>query len=374
MKLSVVILNYNVRYFLEQCILSVQAAIKNIDAEIILVDNNSQDGSCEMLKQNFPQVRLFQNQKNVGFSKANNQGVKEAKGEYICVLNPDTVVGEDVFEQTLKFAEENENLGALGVKLIDGTGNFLPESKRNLPTPKVSLQKILQKKTQNYYATNLSEDEVGKVPVLVGAFMLLKKSIYEEVGGFDEDYFMYGEDIDLSYKLTKAGYKNFYFGKTTVLHYKGESTAKDKEYLKRFYGAMRIFYRKHFSKNLFTDAFILAGTKLAELKDFSKIKKHEKASIELENHLLLSENMMLKAVLEQKLKETFQIVPFQLFSASEVNNSYIIFDNEKTSFSEIIKSLQHLKNKQNIFRIKPVNCSFILGSDKSDSKGEVSIL
>ncbi|HET8886742.1 MAG TPA: glycosyltransferase family 2 protein [Salinimicrobium sp.] len=374
MKLSVVILNYNVRYFLEQCILSVKAAIKDIDAEIIVVDNNSADDSCEMILRNYPEIRLFQNEKNVGFSKANNQGVALAKGEYVCILNPDTLVGEDVFLKTLQFADENPDLGALGVKLIDGTGNFLPESKRNVPTPRVSLQKIFQKKTDNYYAVHIAEDEVAPVEILVGAFMLLKKNRYLEVGGFDEDYFMYGEDIDFSYKLTKAGYKNYYFGKTSVLHYKGESTAKDAEYLRRFYNAMRIFYKKHFSSNLFTDAFIMAGTKLAELKGFSKIKKQQKTSIEVENYLLIGDHSALKSDLEEKLGKKFQLVPFSVLSEEEIEKTYVVFDNENIQFSEIIKMFQRMKGKGNIFRIKPDECDFLIGSDKSDSKGEVSIL
>src|SRR5690606_6279326 len=251
MKLSVVILNYNVRYFLEQCIRSVQKALKDIPSEIIVVDNNSSDGSCEMVRSVFPEITLIANKDNVGFSKANNQGVALAKGEYVCILNPDTAVGEDTFLQVLEFIQKKDNPGAVGVKLIDGTGNYLPESKRNVPTPRVSYYKMLGKNHPRfpYYATHLQEDESGAVSVLVGAFMLITKSLYRAVGGFDEDYFMYGEDIDLSYKLLQGGYKNYYFGKTTVLHYKGESTTKDKVYFERFYGAMSIFYRKHFKAN-----------------------------------------------------------------------------------------------------------------------------
>ena len=248
MKLSVVILNYNVQYFLEQCLLSVKRALINIDSEIIVIDNNSEDDSCQMVKERFPEITLIQNSENVGFSKANNQAVKVAQGDYVCILNPDTAVAEDTFTKTLTHFESHENVGALGIHLIDGTGNFLPESKRNVPTPSASLYKIVGLSGKaSYYAKHIDKDQSGPVDILVGAFMLMKRSVYEEADGFDEDYFMYGEDIDLSYKITKLGYQNYYFGDADVLHYKGESTQKDKAYLDRFYGAMRIFYKKNTS-------------------------------------------------------------------------------------------------------------------------------
>ena len=162
------------RYFLEQCLLSVQKAIENLDAEIIVIDNDSKDDSCQMVKKLFPNVILIENRENVGFSKANNQAVKVAKGKYVCILNPDTAVAEDTFSKSLQYYESIENIGALGVYLMDGTGNFLPESKRNLPTPKVSILKLTGF-TQKYYANQVSETSHGEVEVLVGAFMLLKR-------------------------------------------------------------------------------------------------------------------------------------------------------------------------------------------------------
>ena len=260
MKLSVIILNYNVRYFLELCIKSVQAAVKNIDAEIIVVDNNSSDNSCEMVSKLFPNVILIQNKENLGFSKGNNLAVAKAKGEYICVLNPDTVIAEDTYEALLNFSENKENLGIVGCKLINGSGLFLPESKRNIPYVSVSLKKILGN-PKYYYANQLGANNIGEVDILVGAFMFLKKSVYNQVNGFDEDYFMYGEDIDLSYKIINAGYKNYYNGDITVIHFKGESTLKDKHYARRFYGAMQIFYEKHFKTNLFYDLAVWLGIK-----------------------------------------------------------------------------------------------------------------
>jgi GT2 family glycosyltransferase len=267
MQLSVIILNYNVRYFLEQCVASVQEALSNIDGEIIVVDNNSLDDSCEMMKTHFPNVKLIENNTNLGFPKGNNIGVAHAKGDYICILNPDTVVAEDTFEKVLAFAEKQKNIGIVGCKLIDGTGNFLPECKRGVPTPFVALTKIfglykLFPKTalfNRYYAQHLSENETGKVGILVGAFMIMKRNLYQEIGGFDENCFMYSDDIDLSYIALKKGKTNYYFHETTVIHYKGESTVKDGLYMKHFREAMQFFYRKHFRSSIIFDVFMKIG-------------------------------------------------------------------------------------------------------------------
>lgn len=261
MKLSVVIVNYNVRYFLELCLKSVEAAITSIDAEIIVVDNNSSDESCKMIKQLFPNIHLLENKDNVGFSKANNQGVAVAKGDYVCILNPDTVVAEDTFSQLIDFSESIDNIGIVSCKLIDGAGKFLPESKRNIPTRLVAIRKLIGL-SKSYYASNIKEGEVGKSSVFVGAFMLLKRSLYESVGGFDERYFMYGEDIDLSFSVLNTGYNNYYYGKTTVIHYKGESTLKDAVYAKLFYGAMQLFYKKYFKSNFLFDMIVGLGIKI----------------------------------------------------------------------------------------------------------------
>ena len=206
MQLSVIILNYNVRYFLELCVLSAQRAIQNIEAEIIVIDNNSSDDSCAMMKQRFPHIKLIENKENSGFPKGNNIAVKEAKGEYVCILNPDTVVAEDTFEKILNTEHWKLNTGIVGCKLIDGTGNFLPESKRGIPTPWVAftkifgLYKIFPKSSvfNKYYAQHLTENQSGKVEILVGAFMVMKRELYNELGGFDEDWFMYADDIDLT--------------------------------------------------------------------------------------------------------------------------------------------------------------------------------
>ncbi len=257
MKLSVVIVNYNVKHFLGQCLHSALKASENPETEIFVVDNNSVDGSCPMVREKFPKVTLIENKKNLGFSKANNQGIRQAKGEYVLLLNPDTVVEEHCFEKVCAFMDEHPEAGGLGVKMIDGKGRFLPESKRGLPTPKVAFYKIFglsalfprSKEFSRYYLGHLDANQTREVEILAGAFMLLRKKALDKAGLFDEDYFMYGEDIDLSYRLRLKGYKNYYFADTTIIHYKGESTKKGSvNYVKMFYKAMIIFAQKHFSK------------------------------------------------------------------------------------------------------------------------------
>jgi len=262
MKLSIIIVNYNVQYFLEQALRSTITACdflkqKGHNSEIFVVDNNSVDGSVALVKKNFPQVNLIENRENLGFSSANNQAIKASNGDYVLLLNPDTVVEQDTFYECVHFMDENEDSGALGVKMLDGKGNFLPESKRGFPSPEVAFYKAfglaaLFPKSRvfgKYHLGYIDEDEVAKVDVLAGAFMMLRRSVLNEIGLLDESFFMYGEDIDLSYRIRKAGYENYYFPKTRVIHYKGESTKKNSiNYVFVFYNAMIIFARKHFSQ------------------------------------------------------------------------------------------------------------------------------
>ena len=257
MQLSVIIVNYNVKNLLRDCLLSVQKAAHSMDTEIIVVDNASSDGSVEMLKAEFKELKLIANTQNLGFSKANNQGIALAKGQYILLLNPDTIVYENTFEDCLKFSKQTNNCGGIGVQMLDAKNKFLKESKRGFPTPWVSLCRLsfLNKLFPNYalfngyYLGHLSKDENHQVEVLAGAFIWLKKSIIDKVGGLDEAYFMYGEDIDFSYRIQQSGYQNYYLGKVLILHYKGESTDKYSfKYIERFYGAMKIFSKKYYPK------------------------------------------------------------------------------------------------------------------------------
>lgn len=256
MKLSVILVNYNVFHFLDQAIGSVLNALKNIDGEVIVVDNNSVDGSVDLIRAKYPEVILIANKKNEGFSKANNQGMRIAKGEYVLLLNPDTLVEENTFEKCISFMDTHPQGGGLGVKMLDGKGEFLPESKRSLPSPKVAFYKIFglsalfpkSKRFGRYHLGFLDNDETHEVEILSGAYMFMRKSVLDQIGLLDEDYFMYGEDIDLSYRILKGGYKNYYFPEARIIHYKGESTKKTSvNYVFIFYKAMIIFAKKHFS-------------------------------------------------------------------------------------------------------------------------------
>jgi len=263
MKLSIIIVNYNVKHFLQQCLSSVYKALRKVDAEVWVVDNNSVDGSVQMVIDNFPEVKLIANNDNKGFSSANNQAIRKSKGEYVLLLNPDTIVEETTFEKVVDFMDNHENAGGLGVKMIDGKGKFLPESKRGIPSPETAFYKMFgltsifkkSKRFAKYYMGHLSKNENNKVEILSGAFMMLRKKVLDKIGLLDEEYFMYGEDIDLSYRILKAGYDNYYFADTTIVHYKGESTKKGSlNYVFVFYNAMIIFAKKHFAKkhaNLF---------------------------------------------------------------------------------------------------------------------------
>jgi GT2 family glycosyltransferase len=254
-QLSIIIVNYNVRYFLEQALWAAQLAAKNFSAEIWVVDNNSGDQSVAMVRERFPEVQLIENADNPGFSRANNQAIRRAKGKYILLLNPDTIVGEDTFRYCYQFMEDHPDAGALGVRMLDGSGQFLPESKRGFPTPFVAfckafgLSRLFPKSLffNRYHLGYLPESKNHEVEVLAGAFMWMRKSALDEVGLLDEDFFMYGEDIDLSYRFIQAGYKNYYLADTSIIHYKGESTKKGSlNYVRVFYKAMIIFAHKHF--------------------------------------------------------------------------------------------------------------------------------
>ena len=257
MQLSVIIVNYNVKNLLRDCLLSVKKAAHSIDTEIIVVDNASTDGSIQMLQSEFKEIKLIVNTKNLGFSKANNQGLAQAQGQYILLLNPDTLINKNTFEDCLNFSTQTNNCGGIGVKMLDANNQFLKESKRGFPTPWASLCRLIfinklfpnSALLNGYYLGHLSNDENHQVEVLAGAFIWIKKSIIDEIGGLDETYFMYGEDIDFSYRIQQAGYHNYFLGTVTILHYKGESTDKYSfKYIKHFYDAMKIFSKKHYPR------------------------------------------------------------------------------------------------------------------------------
>ncbi len=287
MKLSVIIVNYNVKYFLEVCLHSVLRAVQGIDAEVIVVDNNSTDSSCTMLEQQFPSVTLIKNTDNKGFSKANNQGVAIAKGEYILFLNPDTVMPEDFFKKTLAYMDAHPRAGAIGPRLIDGKGVFAPDAKKSFPSLSVAIfkttgiNKLFSKSPffNKYYAVHVGERDTAPVDVLSGCCMLVRRKAMDDAGGpFDEDYFMYCEDVDLSYRIEKAGYQNIYFPEADLIHYKGESTRKmTLSYVRIFNEALVTFVKKHYTRKqarlfvLFINVGIILRAILGTLKRGLKV-------------------------------------------------------------------------------------------------------
>lgn len=262
MTLSVIIVNYNVKYFLKQCLASVYGSERRLadgselELDVWVVDNDSVDGSVEMVRRDFPQVHVIENHENVGFAKANNMALARAVGQYLLLLNPDTVVERDTLVRCTDFMAEHPDCGGLTVKMVDGKGNYLRESKRGFPSPAASFYKISgltrlfphSKRFAAYYMGHLGEDDVNEIEILPGAFLMFRREVYDKIGGLDETYFMYGEDIDYSWSIKLAGWKNYYLPTTRIIHYKGESTRKGSmNYVYTFYNAMAIFVRKYFS-------------------------------------------------------------------------------------------------------------------------------
>jgi GT2 family glycosyltransferase len=255
MKLSVVIVNYNVKHYLEQCLRSVLSATSDIESEIYVVDNNSHDHSLEYLEPRFPQVKFVASSCNLGFARANNYAIRKSIGEYVLLLNPDTFVGEDVLKCCVAFMDAHADAGGVGVRMMHPDGSDAMESRRGIPSPMTAFYKMIglcrrfphSHRFAHYYMGNLSWEKPGRIEILSGAFCLLRRKALNEVGLLDEDFFMYGEDIDLSYRLIKGGWQNWYLP-LRILHYKGESTEKSSfRYVHVFYGAMLIFFRKHYS-------------------------------------------------------------------------------------------------------------------------------
>lgn len=277
MRLSIIIVNYNVTQLLKCCLLSIRKYIADIEYEVIVIDNASTDSSWRDLIPEFPDVHFTASEINAGFSKANNKAIKTAKGDYLLILNPDTEFEGFYMKDILNFADSQPDFGCLGVRMHDAEGNFHPESKRSVPDMFNSFEKLFvnfkKNNAKSYYRDDIDETAVDKVEIVTGAFLLIKKAVYNQVGGLDEAYFMYGEDIDLCYTLLKNGYTNFYYGKASILHYKGESTVKDEVYLQRFYGAMQIFINKYYRKSHPLQYMLLkAGLNLRYRIEKSKLK------------------------------------------------------------------------------------------------------
>jgi GT2 family glycosyltransferase len=383
MQLSVIIVSYNVKYFLEQCLFSVEAACKNIDAEILVVDNASTDNSIEYLQPKFPSVRFIKNDLNEGFAKANNKALQLVTGKYVLYLNPDTIIAEDSFVNTVSFLNEHNEAGAVGVKLVDGGGNFLPESKRSFPSVIASFFKMsglasLFPRSQifNRYALgNLDENKIHEVNVLPGAFLMVRKNILLQLNGYDENIFMYGEDIDLSYRIQQAGYKNYYLGNNAIIHFKGESAQINRTvYVRNFYDAMKIFVHKHYKKSsaFFLNTTIIFSRSIALVKHNFSSSIKEKKDI---TFLLVGDDESTTSA--EKIISAYNFNIKKIDSLEQLNTATsnkiktaIVFCMHNFSYAETISFIQKNKNKFTCFWHHPKSQS-IVGSSSSKTAGEI---
>ncbi|MBS1597151.1 MAG: glycosyltransferase [Bacteroidetes bacterium] len=375
--LSVIIVNYNVKYFLEQCLCSVEKAIATdphlIQTEIFVVDNHSSDGSMDYLRYKFPGVQFFSNAENTGFAKANNQALAKATGKYILFLNPDTIIAEDSITICIAFMKTNRNAGAIGVRMIDGNGNFLKESKRGFPSSWASFCKLSgltalfphSKLFASYYMGHLNQNINHQVDILSGAFMLIRKELLDKTGGFDEQFFMYAEDIDLSYRMQQAGYRNYYLASTTIIHFKGESTRKDLHYVKLFYKAMVQFMRKHISSShlilLPMQIAVWFRSKIAALVYFFPAKRQEK---KIYTTFLKGDKKNMEL-----LRSSIPIAERNIVENIDQANEIIFCEGSGLSFKNIIESIQQ-QHKSVSFKIHAGNSHSLVGSDFKNKNGE----
>ncbi len=361
--LSVIIVNYNVKFYLEQCLDSVRRASQGLPVEVFVVDNLSTDGSVEYLCGRFPEVTFIENRENVGFARANNQAIRQSKGEYVLLLNPDTIVGEDTLARCVAFMESHPEAGAAGAYMLHVDGTFAPESRRGLPTPFVAFCKMTGLTTLfpksrlfgRYYMRYLDENEVNEIEIISGAYMLLRREALDKVGLLDEDFFMYGEDIDLSYRVLKGGYKN-YFLPVRMLHYKGESTVKNSyRYVYTFYEAMRLFFRKHYGH--YSWAISLPINLAIWMQSFivyigNRLRYHKKSDkvASLGNALVIGDARMLEEVRALLLKyhpngkhEFVETISSEGHLTSGVNllgYDTVVYDMEHYSYGEVLRLLE----------------------------------
>lgn len=358
MKLTIVIVNYNVKYYLEQCLFSVERALNGIQGEVYVVDNASSDGSIEYLRHKFPWVYYIENKKNLGFSVANNIAIRKARGEYVLLLNPDTIVGEDTFRQCIEFMDAHPDAGGLGVRLQRTDGSMALESRRGVPTPWTAFCKMSGLCTTfpnstvfgRYYMQYLPLDRAVEIEVLSGACMMIRAEVFTKCGLLDEDFFMYGEDIDMSYRILKAGYKN-YFLPVNILHYKGESTQKSSyRYAIVFHKAMYIFFKKHFSYNfilLCIVSLLIYGKAFLTYLNQQCRKHGRKDEVVMEDmrqkkFLLVGKGYNLQQM--QRLMEVnrlYHSVSDGLPRKLDPTADYIVFDTDAYSFADILDWFKH---------------------------------
>ncbi|MBS1663901.1 MAG: glycosyltransferase family 2 protein [Bacteroidetes bacterium] len=386
MLLSVIIVNYRVKHFLEICLLSVQKALEGIDSEIFVVDNASADGSLEYLQPLFPQVNFIANTANVGFARANNQALEKARGKYVLFLNPDTILPETAANDCLRFLESTPNIGGLGVRMLDGSGLFLKESRRGFPSPWVAFCKLsgltaLFPKTKlfaAYYLGHLPADISHPAPVLSGACFWVARALLEKTGGFDERYFMYAEDIDLSYRLEQAGYVNYYKADTTIIHFKGESTRKDTRYVKLFYKAMSQFRRKHFRKglpalfNIFMEAAIWLRAAVAAVKPSGRLAAPTPAALKT---YPTGDPAAIQQLLESLLAQSGGSGRSLVFDSREADE-LIFCEGMQFSFHACISALEAGAPYRDGMRTRfyAANSGAVVGSSNRDGQGEVLVI
>lgn len=367
MMLSVVIVSYNVKYFLEQCLCSVERA-RVSDMEVFVIDNCSSDGSIDYLGHKFPFAQFIANSTNEGFAKANNRVLRQATGKYILFLNPDTIVPEDFFRQSLHFFELHTDAGAMGVRMVDGRGEFLKESKRGFPKPWVAFCKLsglsamfpTSRFFAQYYLGHLPERQTHEADALAGACMFVRKEVLDKVGRFDEQFFMYAEDIDLSYRIQQAGYKNYYFPDITIIHFKGESTRKDRRYVDLFYNAMIQFVHKHFHQK---SKFSIALLKMA-IRVRARIAS-VRSSIDqpaVENRYRFSPGGD-----EHSIRE----LPLMNIDVHDVsfNQPLLFCEGPNFSFRQIIEEVQKFPDGRKMF-IHGYGTNSLVGSNEKDEQGE----
>jgi N-acetylglucosaminyl-diphospho-decaprenol L-rhamnosyltransferase len=382
--LTVIIVNYRVKYFLEQCLFSVRNAMESVAGkavEVIVIDNHSGDGSMEYLKPRFPWVQFINNTENAGFGAANNQGLELATGKNILFLNPDTIVSEDSFEKCIALLESEAGAGACGVRMIDGCGRYLKESKRGFPSPWVSFCKFSgltaifphSKIFAQYYLGHLNENENSEVAILSGAFMMAKKEALDKTGGFDERFYMYAEDIDLSQRIRQKGFKNYYLASTSIIHFKGESSPRDLRRLKLFYKAMSQFTGKYFRSyagglNLFLmKAAIWAGAGMAALSHLLKRKPALRDSTK--TRIYVTGDPSSSSRVSTILLSIKKLIVNNLQEAQEI----IFCEGPAFPFKRIIDNLPQ-NNRRAGYKFHANNSNSIIGSGSGNKMGEVFIL
>ena len=359
MKLAVVIVNYNVKYYLHQCLYSVERAMRGIDGQIYVVDNCSTDDSINFLRPLHPDVCFIANTENVGFSRANNLAIRRSQSDYVLLLNPDTLIGENVLRRCVAFMEQHKNVGGMGVRMLKADGTFALESRRGIPTPFTSFCKLSglcklfprNKTFGNYYMRYLDERMPNEIEIISGACMFLRRSALDVCGLLDEDFFMYGEDIDLSYRILQGGFKNYYLP-VSILHYKGESTQKHSmRYVNAFHEAMLIFFRKHFSNlNIFISLPIRIAIYAKAFVYFCQIQvsKHFTPAKELIQNVRPKRYRVMGSTadfnLVAALLERYEVD----VTRDDVDDAdYVVFNAENRQFTDMLERMEQLSAQKN---------------------------